>query len=279
MKRKWLAIGIILVLIGINGIPSTAEVMEKDDTTPPVTTCTLDPPEPDGQNDWYINNITVTLNATDTESGVNITKYRIDEASWETYTEPFILSNDGDDILIEYFSIDTAGNSETVKNVTVDIDRTKPVIWLEYTWEEIGDHYYVIIMTADCSDAMSGMERVEFYLNDVLQEIVIGPGPRYEWIFVCPPLFGVIGLIRNPEITDDYVKFYAFMVIIIFWDFIDIYSYAYDTAGNREYDQIYDPIRPASVEPGVYLFQNMTLPNNYKGHVGRFFVIASFFYT
>ena len=28
---------------------------------------------------------------------------------------------------------------------------------------------------------MSGMERVEFYFNEVLQETVYGPGPEYTW--------------------------------------------------------------------------------------------------
>ncbi|MFA5102555.1 MAG: hypothetical protein WC525_05335 [Candidatus Thermoplasmatota archaeon] len=277
-EKKILAVGIILVLIGITGIPSTAEVMGKDDTTPPVTTCTLNPPEPDGQNGWYVNNVTVTLSATDNESGVNITKYRIDEAAWETYTEPVLLTNDGNDILLEYFSIDVAGNIEPVKNVTVDIDSTKPVIWLEYTWEKVGD-YYVIIMIADCSDAMSGMERVEFYLNDVLQETVIGPGPRYEWIFVWPPpLFGVTGLICNLEITDEYVKFYAILLrIFSFSGSIIISSYAYDKAGNRDYAGIMDDSSiPAPIVPGIYLFQDVTLPNHYTGHVGRFFIKASF---
>jgi hypothetical protein len=278
MKRKCLAVGIILLLIGITGIPSTAEVMQKDDTTPPVTTCTLDPPDPDGENGWYVNDVTVTLNATDNESGVNITKYRTTDApSWQIYTKPFTLTKDGDDILIEYFSIDNAGNTEPVKNATVNIDQTKPSILLDYTWG--GDPWrgYTIFFTAICNDTGSGMEKVEFYFNEMLQTTVTGPGPEYVWVSYFSWLW-VRGLIWHPQITDEYVKFYALIVIIsIDLSSLDtICSCAYDTAGNREYYWIY-PCRPASVEPGVYLFKNITLPNNYTGHVGRFFVNATFY--
>ena len=278
---KWLAVGIILVLIGITGIPSTAEVMGKDDTTPPVTTCTLDPPEPDGQNGWYVNDVTVTLNATDNESGVNITKYRIDEAPWGTYTDPFILSNDGDDILIEYFSIDTAGNSESVKNATVNIDQTMPSILLSYTTEGNVLRGWEIILNATANDKMSGMNRVEFYYNQFLVETIFGPGPEYLWSCICPQIT-VRGLIRHLEITDDYVKFYAVIVKIKnFWDLLEnrifVTAYAYDDAGNWNWDEISPPVfSPVFVTPGLYFFQNVTLPNNYTGYIGRFFIKATF---
>jgi len=276
MKTKCLAVGIILLFVLLAGTPIPGVSYSRDDTTPPVTTISFNPPVSDGENGWYVSPVTVTLNATDNESGVNITKYRIDEAPWETYTEPVLLTNDGNDTLLEYFSIDTAGNIEPVKNATVDIDRTKPVIALTYTWEKVGNNY-LIILNATCSDAMSGMDRVEFYINDVLRKTIIGPGPEYIWSYYYPPFVWVIGLIRNPEITDEYVKFYAIILLISYTDSDDwIHSYAYDNAGNYNFDGIPKPLHPAPIEPGLYLFQNMTLPNNYTGHVGRFFIRATF---
>ncbi|MFA5102981.1 MAG: hypothetical protein WC525_07485 [Candidatus Thermoplasmatota archaeon] len=278
--RKAVAVSIIFFVIGISVIPSTANMMMgKDDTTPPITTCTLDPPEPDGQNGWYVSDVTITLNATDNESGVNITKYRIDEAAWETYTEPFILSNDGDDILIEYFSIDTAGNSESAKNATVNIDQTIPSILLDYTVEGNALRGYKIIFNATASDKMSSMNRVEFYYNDFLQETVLGQGPEYLWVCFCPK-FSATGLIRHLEITDDYVKFYAIVVKIRhlwdFWNHLTKKAGAYDNAGNSNWAEIYSPSHPVVIEPGFYLFQNVTLTNNYTGHIGRFFIMATF---
>ena len=86
---------------------------------------------------------------------------------------------------------------------------------LNYTWERVGFRRFVIILTATCSDAMSGMDRVEFYKNGELQETVSGAGPDYEWRFPWP-LFGelhVKGLICNLTMTDEVVTFFAFLVI------------------------------------------------------------------
>ena len=73
LLSKILVMGIIVLFIGMSITPSTGNIMFFDDTTPPVTTISFDPPEPDGLNDWYLTNVTITLEATDDMSGVNIT--------------------------------------------------------------------------------------------------------------------------------------------------------------------------------------------------------------
>jgi hypothetical protein len=115
MKKKFLAIGIILLFILLAGSPIPGISYYRDDTTPPVTTISFIPPESSGQNGWYVYDVTVILNASDNDSGVNVTKYRVYYQPWKNYTEPFILSKEGRDIQIEYFSVDNAGNIETVK--------------------------------------------------------------------------------------------------------------------------------------------------------------------
>ena len=57
---------------------------EYDDTTPPVTTHSLDPPEPDGWNGWYVSDVNVTLTATDDESGVKEIKYCVNRGPIRT---------------------------------------------------------------------------------------------------------------------------------------------------------------------------------------------------
>lgn len=274
MKRKWLSIGIILLFVLSAGTPIPGISSPRDDITPPVTTISLNPPEPDGENGWYVNNVTVTLNATDNESGVNITKYRIKGESWKIYTEPFTLTKDGNNILIEYSSIDAAGNTEPVKNATIDIDRTKPVIALNYTWEKFGN-YYLINIIAVCSDATSGIAKVEFYLDDILQKTILGSGPEHVWTYYYAPLL-VRGLIRNCEFTDEYVKFYA-LIVFVSRHYREPYicSYAYDNAGNNEWATLIQPTLKTPIVPGIYLFQNMTIPSNYTGYVGRFVIRAT----
>ena len=139
-----------------------------DDTTPPVTTCSLDPAEPDGQNGWYIGSVTVFLNATDDLSGVNITRYRVDGSPWETYIEPFLLEKQGAGIVIEYYSVDNAGNIEPVKNRSINRDTTKPVLTIDYSVQGGRPFGFFIIFTVTASDDLygihSGMNRVEFLL-------------------------------------------------------------------------------------------------------------------
>ena len=76
---KWFALLGLALFLGVAVAPSVVA----DDTTPPVTTISLNPPAPNGDNGWYVTNITVTLNATDDESGVKVTYYAIDGGQCE----------------------------------------------------------------------------------------------------------------------------------------------------------------------------------------------------
>jgi hypothetical protein len=49
----------------------------------------VSPAQPDGQNGWYVNPVTVTLAAIDHVSGVAETEYSLDNGnSWQLYTNP-----------------------------------------------------------------------------------------------------------------------------------------------------------------------------------------------
>lgn len=65
----------------------------------------------------FISDVTVTLNATDTESGVDHTMYKLDSAAWVRYEAPFVVSDNGTHTVL-YYSVDKAGNIETTKNIT-----------------------------------------------------------------------------------------------------------------------------------------------------------------
>jgi hypothetical protein len=81
----------------IGGVP--------EDTTPPVTTCGITGTNP----------VTITLTATDDMSGVNYTKYKIDDGAYATYTAPVEVTEVGNHI-VYFYSVDLAGNVETEKN-------------------------------------------------------------------------------------------------------------------------------------------------------------------
>jgi hypothetical protein len=84
------------------------------DTTPPVTTCILTG-EMDGP--VYISNVTVTLNATDSGSGVNHTMYKLDGGAWTRYAASFVVADNGTHT-VTYYSVDRAGNTEIPSNST-----------------------------------------------------------------------------------------------------------------------------------------------------------------
>ncbi|MCX9083992.1 MAG: metallophosphoesterase [Candidatus Methanoperedens sp.] len=114
------------------------------DTAPPVTT--LIPSGTLGNNSWFISEVNVTLTATDTQtgSGVNITEYSFDNATWTTYLTHFNITSEG--ITTVYFrSTDNIGNVESINNQTIKIDKTLPYsivnpqtiigsTWLNLTW-------------------------------------------------------------------------------------------------------------------------------------------------
>jgi hypothetical protein len=94
-----------------------------DDLTPPVTTCTLAGVI---EGDVYVSDVTVTLAATD-DSGVDYTKYKLDNGTWTTYIAPFVVSTNGNHT-VRFYSVDNAGNTETEKSSTFTIQQEVPPI-------------------------------------------------------------------------------------------------------------------------------------------------------
>jgi len=275
--KKGVVVAVVLLFISVSVIPSTGNRVFNDDTTPPVTTISFDPPTPDGDNGWYVSSIEITLEATDDISGVNATYHRLNEGEWETYVEPFTIESDGHHV-IEYYSVDNASNVEDVKSAEFKIDQIPPTV--DLTWEaDKEDGIWYITFTAWCSDATSGMDRVEFYADDEL--VCTDDVAPYEWIYTVPFVSNVIGLIFNPQFSEKNVTFFALIVVIINEHDFDsvfskhLYAIAYDEAGNSAEDEISGP---CYIPPGLYMFQQLTFPNNYGGYIGRFFIRATFDY-
>jgi hypothetical protein len=130
-----------------------------NDTIPPATTATLSgTPGTDG---WNISNVTVILSAADNNggSGVEKTEYSFDGSNWNTYTAPFLITTEGT-TMVYYRSTDNAGNVESIKNQTVKIDKSSPIIIGSRTpapnangWNDNN-----VTVHFDCSDSLSGLE-------------------------------------------------------------------------------------------------------------------------
>ena len=177
------------------------------DGTAPTSDDSLDPADPTGENGWYIGTVTVTLTADDGsedwQSGVDNIFYKIDGGSTMTYSDPFDVSSNGEHT-VTYWAEDNVGNKEADNTVDFDIDTAPPTI--DLTWEA-GSATNEVIFTATCTDTLSGMDKVEFYINDVLQETVTSA--PYTWSIV------------HGAGTKYNVK-----------------AIAYDNAGNNDFDEI-----------------------------------------
>ncbi len=76
-------------------------------------------------------------------------------ATWQTYSAPFTISTDGSTV-VEYYSKDTAGNTEGVKSYTVKIDRQAPS-------SSSGVSSRTVTLTA--SDANSGVSAISYRIG------------------------------------------------------------------------------------------------------------------
>ncbi|WP_158560753.1 DUF7594 domain-containing protein [Paenibacillus contaminans] len=103
------------------------------DMTPPVTTASVSPAQPDGLRNKYVQPVTVTLSASDAWSGVAATEFSLDNGStWQPYANPIIVAQDGEHRLL-YRSTDQAGHVELEKTIAFHIDMTVPTAAVAYS--------------------------------------------------------------------------------------------------------------------------------------------------
>jgi len=100
------------------------EITIKIDINLPTTRINL---ESDNSIYFYNGPIIISLNAIDTSSGIKDTYYRIDtDEKWSIYKEFFIVSDYGTHV-IDFFSVDKAGNKEIFKSITFSINNIMPI--------------------------------------------------------------------------------------------------------------------------------------------------------
>jgi len=179
-----------------SGWSSSLTVVIQSPNAHPITTCSLNPPTPNGKNGWYISQVNVTLNATDPEGdAIAYTRYRIDRGSWITYNGTFTISQDGEHLL-EFYSADDKGNIEPTNSMRIKIDKSEPYVVLQrpalgylYLFDRqiipISSGTTIIIgrivVRAIAYDGESSIENVSFYVNGRLQSIDMKQ--PYEWLW------------------------------------------------------------------------------------------------
>ena len=162
-------------------------ILGKIDDEPPITSYALSGNM--GQNDWYISSVQVTLSATDEDgSGVDHIYYSVDGGDQNIYNASFSIDESGWHT-VEYWSVDKLENIENHKNEQFKIDIDDPDV--EITNPETGIYWrgkkiwpifestllnwsksFVIRdikIIVNANDSTSGVDRVEFYIDDELE--------------------------------------------------------------------------------------------------------------
>jgi fibronectin type 3 domain-containing protein len=142
-------------------------VYAKIDKTAPVTTSNV-PAE------WSNGDVTVNLSATDSESGVAKTFYSIDGSEYVEGTT-FTVKDEGIH-KITYYSVDAAGNTETINTAEVKIDKTAPTVTMDLNnVYKLGD---TIQLNYTANDNLSGVisEKITILQPNTSIEKVVANG-------------------------------------------------------------------------------------------------------
>ena len=164
-----------------------------------------------GNNSWYISDVRISFQWD--PSDVREIWYKI-EGTWINYTGEFTVSEDGMHNIPWYY-IDKNNTIMDGLPIQFRIDQTLPII--EIAKRKLLKNQYKF--TATASDAASGLEKVEFYCDNVIQKTVTAA--PYEWTWTGT---------ENQEVK----------------------AIAYDNAGNLKESNILST--PCSYIPNLYMF-------------------------
>lgn len=143
---------------GKGGSGQSAVIVVVRDSTPPVTV--LDVAGIAGTSPWYTSDVTVTLTARDTCTGVQSIRYSLDGAETvvPNSTVSFAVSSEAVHSLV-YGGTDTAGNPEAGHSAAVSIDKSVPTILAEASAAPNPNGWNNTPTTVSfrCTDAVSGI--------------------------------------------------------------------------------------------------------------------------
>ena len=141
-----------------------------DTTAPTVTGNVSGSQNADGD---YVGSATVTVTATDADSGVDTVEYQIDDTSYQPYTAPVRVTSIGDHS-VQFRAKDKAGNQSAVGSVSFSVvaptdpgDTTPPTVTANVTGTQDASGNYVgsATVTLTATDSGSGVAKIEYALD------------------------------------------------------------------------------------------------------------------
>ncbi|MEO3874766.1 chitobiase/beta-hexosaminidase C-terminal domain-containing protein [Nonomuraea sp. B12E4] len=148
----------------------TVVAPQEEDTTPPQVTAQVTGDRDDDGD--YVGAATVTLTASDTESGVDTVEHSLDNGAFTAYSAPVSVNQVGAHT-VRYRATDKAGNTSPVGSVTFTVvapqeeDTTPPQVTaritgnMDWAWNFVGS----ATVTLTATDADSGVDTVEYSLD------------------------------------------------------------------------------------------------------------------
>lgn len=139
------------------------------DITPALTTANYN-------DSWYNKDFIIYLNAADSQSGVKETFYKINSASeclLSVSGQP-LISKEGNNNTLEYWSIDKAGNEEIHHILSgIKLDKTPPAITITAPEQEAVFEQCPITVSGTIEDTLSGVENVALTIGETTQNALI----------------------------------------------------------------------------------------------------------
>ncbi|MFI7680717.1 OmpL47-type beta-barrel domain-containing protein [Actinophytocola sp. NPDC049390] len=155
--------------VSTEGSKQFTVVADQTDTTPPTVDAEVSGTQDADGN--YVDVATVSLSATDAESGVASVEYKVDEGAWTAYSTPVAVNTPGMH-MVSYRATDVAGNvsPEGMAHFTVvQQDSTAPTVSGRVVGQQDENGAYIgsamVTVTATDNDGGSGVASVEYQLD------------------------------------------------------------------------------------------------------------------
>lgn len=130
----------------------------------PTTTSTISGEQ--SAEGWFGGNAALTLSATDLDSGVEVTRFRMDDGPWQIYAGRIPMSANGSHS-IEFHSIDAAGNLEPTRSTSFKVDKEAPATSIVLTGQQLSVGLYngSVGVHLTSSDAESGTNNTYYRID------------------------------------------------------------------------------------------------------------------
>lgn len=124
---------------------------------------------------WFHSDVLLSFVAADEGSGVERTEYRLrNEDDWMLYEGPTSVDREGS-FLLEYRSVDHAGNVEATKQEQLSLDKSNPSLRVKVNGLDLEDGAVysdseLLGLKVEISDSVSGIKELSVLLDGVLYE-------------------------------------------------------------------------------------------------------------